>query len=512
MNCQKNSYKCLGYPGKSEYLTGAEKAERGRAVCGSGHVSPELTISQARLRRADIPRISVHLPAMIRGVETPGDRIFLEHYVDRLSGVLTFESNKQNAFKDMLLPMAVEDIGLMHSILALSSKHIDWSSPYGKALLIRNPKVRKEDLSERSEYHSSQATFHLHQNIGHQIKGTSTNATLSASIGQMLCLVLESVAEGKTGGEHRSHLIGYQQLIRNSPPENGPFLEFVTEFFQYHIFVDQLTSLPAVSVKHPHDNYGSGTPPNRSCSPPSPPHLTASPSHHNIAMDSIHHNIAMDSVHHDTEPSDSNFAPGINHAIRMLGVTDGLFTHMSQITELRNEIRHRREIDQTPLIDAPLYYRGALIDASIRDWSAAWAPSDERYIPGLLYRQMLWVYLWRTLYPPPKSCSEDWVPDHRIVDAVDGGIELLEKVDPRSRGQTLLLPPVFVIGCASFEHSQRDRVRRAVGIVREYTELRNAERVGEVLEEVWKVMDTRIEESWDWQGIMARMGVDFLAT
>lgn len=481
MNCQKNSYKCLGYPGKSEYLTGAEKAER------------------ARLRRADIPRMSVHLPAMIRGVETPGDRIFLEHFVDRLSCVLTFESSKQNAFKDMLLPMAVESIGLMHSILALSSKHINWSSTYGQAILVRNPNIRRKELSDRSEYHSSQATIHLHKNIGQQIEGTATSVTLSSSIGQMLCLVLESIAEGKTGGEHRSHLIGYQQLIRDSPPEDGPFVEFVEEFFQYHILADQLTSLPSVGVKRA-PSFGPRPPASRSCSPTSPPRQEGSPEH----------NSNMRDRHHDR--ADHHFVPGINHAIRMLGVTDGLFEHMSQITDLRNEIRQRRAANLTPLIDAPLYYRGAMIDAFIRDWSAAWAPSDERYIPGLLYRQMLWVYLWRTLYPPPKVCSEDYQPDQRIIDAVDGGLDLLEKVDRGSRGQTLLLAPVFVVGCASFQHGQRDRVKRALTIVRDYTQLRNAKRVEEVLEEVWKAMDAREEESWDWQGIMARMGVDFLAT
>lgn len=67
--------------------------------------------------------------------------MFFKHYIFRLSGILTVETEKNHSFKDMLLQLAVKHIGLIHSILALSSKHIDFRSPYRVKFLREHPEL-----------------------------------------------------------------------------------------------------------------------------------------------------------------------------------------------------------------------------------------------------------------------------------------------------------------------------------------------------------------------------------
>jgi hypothetical protein len=417
-------------------------------------------------------RRSIELPPeiawrpVIHGVETPGDRIFFEHYVYRLSNVLTAENHQNsNAFKDMLLPLATEHLGLMHSILSLSSRNINYEGPYGRALLEKHPGVTQEQLDARSSFHHDRALSEFNADASREREGLiDTNTILPVRLGQMLCMVLKSIAEGNTYGDHRAHLIGYQGLIQEFPPKESEFMEFIKEFFEYHISADEIVSLPQ-----------------------GPERLGALGEDFDLP---------------------AGVSPG-PEAVRLLGVQDGCFLYMSKITNIRNKIRYRMQQHTTPVVDAESLYRGTEIDAGIREWSPSWPDGGTRDIAGLLYKQMLYVYLWRTLYPPSPTTFK---LDPRIKENVDYGLLLLERVPETDCTQTLLLAPTFVIGCAAFEDSQRKRVERAIGVIGEYTNLRNAVPAMEVLREVWRLMDAREEESWDWQTVAHNMGKDFLAT
>ncbi|KAI9746002.1 MAG: hypothetical protein M1818_000683 [Claussenomyces sp. TS43310] len=462
MNCEKNAVLCEGYPERTVWKSGKEKAEEGTTTWTTELVVPEtLMVSAVQIRRVSLPNIK--LEAVIHGVETSGDRIFFEHYVFRLSAVLTVEGPTKTAFKDMLLPMAVKHLGLMHSILALSSTNIDYDAPYGKALLAKYPDVDERMLQERSDYHREEALKEFNLDISRQASGSEGNAILSARFGQMLCLVVQSMAEGKTTGEHRIHLQAYQRLIQESPPEDGPFLEFIREFFQYHIAADELVCLPQGPAR-----LGAAT---DDWALPSP---------------------VMQS-----------------EAVRLLGVQDGLFFYMSKITSIRNTIRENMAQGNEPVVDYGSLYRAAEIDAGIRSWTPSWPAGDSRDLAGLLFKQMMWVYLWRTIYPPKAT---HWQPDGKITQAVNDGLALLDMFPTNDPSQTLLLPPTFIIGCAAFREEQRDPIRRSIATIRAYHNLKNADRALEVLEEVWRFMNERDERSWDWQSIAHNMGMDFLAT
>ncbi|OAA66042.1 OefC protein [Cordyceps fumosorosea ARSEF 2679] len=271
MNCEKNSVFCEGYNEKQIWRSGKERAEEGRA------------------NRETLPLLT--LPALIQGLDTPEDRLFLDHYITRLSTVLTVEPESQNAFKSILLNLAIREKGLLHSILSISSIHIDLETPYGEALLKRNPAISRKSLQARSEHHTTEA-----QNYG----------------------------------------------------------------------------LPTPAPTH-------GTSSSR---PPSP--------------------------------------------------------------------------------------------------------------------------------PPSRRPSQD---DKRVTTSISDALHILESFGPTDQCQTLLLIPCLLIGTACFDPALRPRIRAAVQTVREYTGLRNADRVQEVLNETWALMDVGDWAAvWDWQSVARRKGLDFLCS
>jgi len=496
MNCEKNAVVCEGYNEKTVWKSGKERAEEDQ-------------------KRQSFPIIT--LQPLFQGVETPEDMVFLNHYIHKLSGVLTVESQQKNAFKDMLLQMAVGHTGLMHSILSLASRHIDIQRDQGTSLLAANPKVSIDSLRSRSLFHHNAAMKRFHDDIyrEHQRMNEGDKVNIAVRYAQMLCMLLQTIIEGNATGEHRVHLLAYRRLIRNSPPDDPAFVIFITEFFQFHVFADELIRYSDIS--------------------------------------------ASELASQDWEP----WLP-IKPA-RMIGVADGLFKHLSQITSIRNGIRANMIAGADPVVDYASLYQAAEIDSAIRDWTPDWPSGDNRNSVGLVFQQMLWVYLFRTIYPPsaalsshgtmsssvdsisstrartppiaqqpntpppserptssrassPSSSRDDspapirYPPHHdsRITTAVDEALALMASLQPDDSCQRLLLIPALVIGTACFAPTQRERVRRVIQIVREYTGLRNCDRVLEVLQEVWRLMEYgEWARVWDWQGVARNMNLDF---
>jgi len=489
---------------------------------------------------------------LFHGLETAEDRIFWKHYNEHLSAVLTVESEHKNAFKDMMIPIAVKHQGLMHSILSLASKHIDYETPYGVNILRNNPNTALDALRERSLYHHEQARRHFYNDI--QLRPNTDDRTLvEARYGQMLCFLLEALVEGNSGSDHRPHLKVYCNLISTSPPEDSAFLSFIAEIFRYHIFAAEL----------PLDLRGQDDGWRAEALPP---------------------------------------IPTIRQP-RLLGVADGLLNYLSKITAIRNTIRSKMIAEMDLAVDYLVLYQGSEIDGAIRDFTSHWPPGDSRKQVTLLYKQMLWVYLNRTVhlpsstpssmassaaslasipsYPyqgrrppsvvntPPQSASTSCAsspkligsghghnyktsrPNSRLEPAarlhsstVDGGdtvagrgnraespqparqppnlepdlthaveesLGLLEWFKPSDPCQTLLLLPCFLVGIACFTPAQQRRVRAAIKAVRGYTGLRNADCVLQVLEEVWRLMEAGDWlAAWDWPGVAEKLGLDFI--
>lgn len=558
MNCEKNAVVCEGYHEKQIWKSGKERAEEGMFTF-STLIMPwhaQLTRIPDRMRRESLPSITLH--PLFHGVETTEDQIFWKHYINNFSNVLTVEGEARNAFKDIILHLANRHQGLMHSILSVSSKHIDFDAPYGAKLLQENPATSRQALQERSDHHHDEAMNRFHEDFANSVdkddpeyQTEEYQTILSARYGQILCRLLQTRAEGTATGEHRLHLQAFQTLIEDSPPQDPTFYTFITEFFQYHIYADDLLWHPDTRAKR-------------------------------LSSD-------------DWEPVSPIQPP------RLLGVGDGLLKYMATITALRNTIRENMTTSNDPPVDYLMLFHAAEINTAIQDWTPHWPSGDSRNRVGLLYKQMMFIYLFRTIYPPsasarsglsglssmpsssastpqrrasmaasivstasapvfgsshgfqglylPHSCPSSRNPsrqssmhegdprgshpaafdfsgasspppkrrpaldDPRLISAVDESLNLLESFNPSEPAQTLLLIPCVLVGIACFDPDRRERVRKAVRAVRGYTGLRNCDRVTELLEEVWALMDEGDWVAvWDWQAVARRIGIDVPCT
>jgi hypothetical protein len=195
-------------------------------------------------------------------------------------------------------------------------------------------------------------------------------------------------------------------------------------------------------------------------------------------------------------------------AIELHGIQDGLSFCISQITSIRNTIRSNIEQGLTPVVDYSILYRAAEIDGTIREWRPSRPLNDLGDLVDHLYKQMLWIYLWRTLYPLKRTA---WVPEHKITSAVKDGVALLKSFPPKDPVQAILLVPTFMIGCGAFDPAQRSLVRSSIRTIKEYTGLKDTDLALDVLEQLWRYMDEKDEKSWDWQMIAHEIRGDLLA-
>jgi hypothetical protein len=491
------------------------------------------------------------------GLETVEDRVFWKHYNEHLSTVLTVEGEHRNAFKDVMIPIAVKEQSLMHSILSLAGKHIDFDTPYGINVLRNNPNTTLEALRARSAYHHDQARLRFYH--GAEFNGklnTDDRTLLWARYGQMLCFLLEALIEGDTRGEHRLHLTVYRNLASTAPPDGSAFMSFITEVFQYYLFADE---------------------------------LLYSATNMDACSSSVYQAPPMPQI----------------HTPRLLGVADGLLGYLSRITAMRNIVRANMLERMDPAVGYPLLYLAVDMDDEIREPFSHWPPGDGRDRVSQLYQLMLWIYLHRTVYPPsvstpasmassvasisfihnspshgraaassvvntpPRSTSTSCTSSPRLtasshgrsdsrssrphsrmgpssrthdsnqdageassageradspppirrpsyvestlISSVEESLALLESFKPSDPCQTLLLLPCFLVGTACFTPVQQKRLRAAVRTFRGYTGMRSADRVVQVLEEVWRLMEAGDwVAAWDWAGVAERLGLDFL--
>ncbi|KAA6410459.1 MAG: hypothetical protein FRX48_05881 [Lasallia pustulata] len=145
------------------------------------------------------------LPYLIDGIENDIDRRFLAHFITDISGRLTIHDDGSNPFKDLFLPMAHEDKGLMHSLMSLAGLH----------LLAREPEAA---LRERQQHHFSEAQSILIADVeradsaqtgDNYPEGTLDHPTMAATI--VHCLIY--ICERTTEGEYRPHLDEVRRLM-----------------------------------------------------------------------------------------------------------------------------------------------------------------------------------------------------------------------------------------------------------------------------------------------------------
>lgn len=396
------------------------------------------------------------LPYLIDGIENDIDRRFLAHFITDISGRLTIHDDGSNPFKDLFLPMAHEDKGLMHSLMSLAGLH----------LLAREPEAA---LRERQQHHFAEAQSILIADVerassaqagDNHSEGTLDDPTMASTI--VHCLIY--ICEGTTKGEYRPHLEAVRRLMPINRSRNPEFRQFLYEFFKYHDVANTITTLdvrpwPFVT--------GSGG---------------ANGNFPKFVLQPV-------------------IQPG---AGAVIGVLDGLFELITKITILRDTIRERKALGRKPAVDYQIMMWAVDIDAAIHAWDPAQLPNTPRWIAAQLYRQCAWVYLHRT--------TRASRPSPKITTAVDEGLEYLRAMTPGESTQAVILLPLFLLGCAAFQERQRPDIEEAFTRALEYSRFGNIMVAKKVVKRVWEMMDAGDERSWDWENIMRDMDIDCLVT
>ena len=396
------------------------------------------------------------LPLLVGGIEGEVDQLFFQHFTSSMGKVLSL-TDHHNPFLEIIVPMAMAHTGLMHSLLYLSG-----------SCLIANATAPRFEWEQRSEHHSSKAIGLLKHDLSNTTPdGTGAMAPVGdPSIAQTLILCLQTVASGDLTGSYRFHLNAMKEMLtrRKQALPNEQLRQFILEFLIYHDYSSSITSLV-----NPLDQ--------RSID----------------LMDDIKLPTFM------MQPQVGAF----------LGVMDGLFGFISRIRNLRDQIRQRRSEGTGHWWDDPIINEAFAIDNALRQWQCVHPVNSPRYAASLLYRQCTWIYLHRTIQVSRPSIT--------FKQAVDEGLTYLRMLPWDSTqdvsAQSILLMPLFLLGCAAFEVEQRPEISQAFQRLQEYSSLGNIKYARSIVNQVWNMMDEgREEETWDWETIIAARGWDFLVT
>jgi hypothetical protein len=354
--------------------------------------------------------------------------------VNSVSMKLSVLSNEYNPFKDLLIPMAIKDQGLMHALLCLSGSHLVGEDP---------------SLAARQNYHYSRALAYL-QSVG------SDEPTDDCLVATTMVMCLNAICDGDTSGESRIHLNAVRNLSAQKPSSDMKFRVFIDEFVKYHDSISRITNLDPAPLEDLE-------------SAPVPPLL-------------------------EQQPDNELF----------IGAYDGLFGFVEQITAIRRNVRVRFEQGYEPQTAYDGLREAINVDFGLRKWKSKLPKDTPRFIGAQVYKQSIWVYLYRTV-----QASE---PNPKISAAVDGGIACLRQLPEDDTTFSVLLTPLFLLGCAAFEPAQRKEITLAFHKISKYSGLRNIQPAQEVVERIWKMMDEGDRNSWDWESVMKTMNYDFLVS
>ena len=350
LSCQKNNIHCEGYKPVEIWKSGKERAAEGEHVASGSRGRRLTTGAQARKRSLDI---KFELPPLMEGVENDLDRDLLQHFVSRASAVLTLHGDQStNPFTKILLPMALQHEGLMHSVLCLAASHMYSVSP-------------SQEYEDRQAFHRGKALQLLKHDLERQKAGEGGVMVYEDSnVAQILLHLIHSICDGNTSGEYRMHMIAAKQIAMNQKSSNPEFQSLFDEFFYYHWIASQITSLDDTEVP---------------------------------MMDNF-------SLPFEINPETA----------ALIGVSDGLFGFISKISNLRRRLRSRIDNKQEPTMDYEALIFAHAIDTGLRGWTCPQEIDSPRYTISMLYRQATWVYLYRTTkdsHPHPfiKSAVDDGI-------------------------------------------------------------------------------------------------------
>lgn len=383
------------------------------------------------------------------GIESNIDVKFFDHFYYDLSNVLTVHDNVSNPFRDIIFQMAFND----DENLLLRHSVLCIS---GLHLFRRDA---QKIFNDRQEHHYNHYLKIMRRDCKKattdpaNVRAVDPHSMITTSIIQ--CLI--AICRGSTDGEYRWHMDLVREFVPGYRSSDSAVKDFFDEFLMYHDGLNVTTSLdrrPASVVEEVEQSSW------------------------------VAEQIAPDGV--------------------FTGVKDGLVKIIIRISRLRDQIRQRMSEGIQPIKDCPIFSGSLKIEQDLKAWRPVYKPYTPPWHFAWFHQRCVWIYLYRTLKPSK--------PSEELTLEVDEALGILQNLHSTESFQSVLLSPLFLLGCAAFQQWQRPPIESAFENVRAYSNLGNIDQARLVVRKVWELMDAGDERSWDWERIMADMGIDLLIT
>ncbi|KAF2671054.1 hypothetical protein BT63DRAFT_453433 [Microthyrium microscopicum] len=424
-NCEQNNVHCEGYPEKSVWQNGKEKA--------AARNRQRWAITGAR-----------NLPTLLPAIEEDIDWSFYHHYESNLSQCLNISPESKNPFVEIILPIAQQDEGVMHALLACSGAH------YLQRLRGPGQITEYEEVSRRQSYHFQKTLRGLQEE---QYGDSLDSRKDTLVICRALMLWLKTIVEGDTNGEWRIHHSGIITMLQNEPrPGEEDTWAFAREFYEYHRMSCLITCRTLGDL-------------------PEPPYIPL------------------------TTGNRENF----------MSVCEGLEQPTKKIHFLRRKIRERRGSEQSPYVPYNLMMEAEAIDTELKDLQCRHPVNSPEWVCWNLYHNCVWLLLQRTIMSGP------W-PGSAVLSTVKEAVAYLQSVGAKSPIQSVMVTPVFVVGCCAFDREDRPAVLEAFRMAEEYSHNGNIQHGRRIVQELWDLMDQGNKRAWDYEQVMEDLGMDTMLT
>lgn len=390
----------------------------------------------------------IPLPQYIQGLDTDIDWKFYYHYEHELSKRLNLKPDDGNPFVVIVVPMAQAHLGVMHALLACSGSHY-LQRMKGVAAL--------QEYEDRQSYHkqaayNSIATEHYADDSPEPQKDASVMCSA-------LLLYLRTIVDGDTSGEWRFHEKYFSDVLQGrEEPRAGESIaawNFCKEFYHYHRMSSFITCADRPDDEEPLQ-------------------------------------VSLSVANRD---NGDNF----------MSVCEGLELPTRKIHFLRRKIRERRMNGLSPDVTYAFMEEGKLIDTEIKQLECRHEIGSDQWICWNLYHSCMWLILQRTIMSGPDP------PPHFLAGVTDS-LKYLETIEDNSPLQSVLVTPVFILGCCAYEHDIRPSILNAFTVLENYSHNGNIRHARDIVQTLWELMDNGDKKAWDYESVMRDMNIDTLLT
>ncbi|KAK6006644.1 hypothetical protein QM012_005652 [Aureobasidium pullulans] len=449
--CRRRKKKC------DEARPGCQNCAKNNIICG-GYEMRKPWRKGARSKNSAL--VIPELPHIISAIDDPLDSHLLSYFIRHAGQTLNIYSETHNPFDGFVVDMALANTGLMHSLLCLSAS----------CLLVHQPTLAQE-VVVRHGHHFDQAVVTLRKGVKAYSSDSSTQ-NADCIVLQTIILAHEAIVAGEANGSYRCHLSAASRLVDSCGNLSADVQSFARQFLLYHNLANTISCLDPVN------------------------HVMVSP------------------VQADESGS---VKPSTSSEGCVDGILHGLLEPITRTRQVRDGIRfYRSTIDSRWFKDERLLSLALDVETQLRTWQSRFTPKTPQYWSSLVYRQSAYVYLYRTIKPSIASP----VLAQSLSDGLSYASLALRDIMRNNNSMNswvcgVLLPPLFILGCAAFDLIHRHAVLELLEDLHACNQRTSIVHAKAILQEVWSRMDAAAhgaadDDAWDWESVMKDMNVDIM--